>query len=418
MNPLHLSGYGVKIKVRNLRSRSELEIKDGKEWVRGWGKTPRTFKFRPRRIPYNSIIVDGHSGYISLQALHWLSRNKVPIFVLDHIDGSIVSSILSPIPVKADLRAAQIQASADPKKTFSIADSLVQAKVARSLQVLDWLAQRYDIEKEVELTKQEAEQLHEARSVPEVRAVEGRVALRYWQAFSSAIPESLDFQGRMTSSHPNNASDPVNSALNYAYGVLEGECRRTINAVGLEPSIGFLHDVSTYQTKHSLVYDLQEPFRWIVDVTIIEGFESGALDLPDFYFTGDDYRYRIENDARRRLLDLLRARFNLGVRYNNRSLRWDTVIERKAVELGRFLTGRSARLDFTEPTPTLPRTDGKGLRRGILSLAQSDARRIRIGKSTLHYLRKRARHKGPLKVYKKIERRLASLTSERTSNEA
>ena len=43
----------------------------------------------------------------------------------------------------------------------------------------------------------------------------------------------------MTSSRQNNASDPVNLALNYAYGVLEGECRRAINAVGLEPSVRF-----------------------------------------------------------------------------------------------------------------------------------------------------------------------------------
>jgi hypothetical protein len=67
--------------------------------------------------------------------------------------------------------------------------------------------------------------------------------------------------------------------LNYAYGVLEGECRRAINAVGLEPSVGFLHEFSNYQTKQSLVYDLQEPFRWISDVTGVEAFERGALDL-------------------------------------------------------------------------------------------------------------------------------------------
>jgi CRISPR-associated protein Cas1 len=406
LNPLHLSGYGVKIKVRNLRSCSELEVSDGKEWVKGWGKTPRTFKFRPRRLPYSSIIVDGHSGYVSLQALHWLSRNNVPVFILDHIDGSIVSSILPPIPVKADLRAAQIQASADQKKTFTIANSLVQAKVARSLQVLDWLAQRYDIEKEVGLTRREAEQLHKVRSVPEIRIVEGRVALRYWQAFSSVIPKCFDFQGRMTSSHQNNASDPVNSALNYAYGVLEGECRRAINAVGLEPSIGFLHDFSTYQTKQSLVYDLQEPFRWISDVAVVEAFESGVLDLSDFYFTGDDYRYRLMTEAKWRFLDLLRERFNIGVKCENRVLKWDTVIEQKAMMLGRYLVGRSDRLDFSEPSPNIRSTDDREMRRRILSLSRSEARRLAIGKSTLHNLRKRARERGVFKMYKPVLNKL------------
>jgi CRISPR-associated protein Cas1 len=150
---------------------------------------------------------DGHSGYISLQAFHWLSRNKVAVFILDY-DGSMISSILPPAPVKADLRAAQLKASENPKKKFGIANAIVGAKIVRSLQVLDWVAQR--------------------------------VALRYWQAYSSVLAESLDFHGRMTSSHQNNASDPVNLALNYAYGVLEGECRRAINAVGLEPSVGWL----------------------------------------------------------------------------------------------------------------------------------------------------------------------------------
>ena len=65
--------------------------------------------------------------------------------------------------------------------------------------------------------------------------------------------------------------------LNYGYGFLEGECRKAINAVGLEPSVGFLHDFSDYQTKQSLAYDLQEPFRWLVDLSVIQAFESGLL---------------------------------------------------------------------------------------------------------------------------------------------
>lgn len=75
------------------------------------------------------------------------------------------------------------------------------------------------------------------QGILQLRTVEGRVALRYWEAFKKALPEWLDFQGRMTSSHQNNASDSFNAALNYGYGSLEGECRMAINAVGLEPAI-------------------------------------------------------------------------------------------------------------------------------------------------------------------------------------
>jgi len=212
----------------------------------------------------------------------------------------------------------------------------------------------------------------------------------------------------MTTNHQNNSSDPVNLALNYAYGVLEGECRAAINTVGLEPSVGFLHESSDYQTKQSLVYDLQEPFRWLADVVVIEAFESGVLDLPDFYFTGDDYRYRFEPEAKQGFLDLLRERFNVGAKYNGRFLRWDTVIEQKALELGRFLIGRSSRLDFSAPSPDLNRIDDRELRWQILGISQSKARRLGIARNTLHYLRQKAKCERSFRVYRKIRKKLGS----------
>ena len=40
--------------------------------------------------------------------------------------------------------------------------------------------------------------------------------------------------------------------------VLKGEHRAAISVVELESSVGFLYEVSDYQTKQLLVYDLQE----------------------------------------------------------------------------------------------------------------------------------------------------------------
>jgi len=194
--------------------------------------------------------------------------------------------------------------------------------------------------------------------------------------------------------------------LNYGYGFLEGECRRAINAVGLEPSVGFLHDFSDYQTKQSLVYDLQEPFRWLIDLTVMQAFESGSLDVPHFYFTGDDYRYRFDVEAKSRFLNLLREQFNSGVNYKGRILKWDTVIEQKLTELSRFLSGKSREIDFTEPSPNLERSDSLEIRKAILSLTQDEAKKSGIGKSTLHYLRRNARTYQSFNVYGKVRKRL------------
>ncbi len=394
----------MKVKVKNLTRRSELAITDGRENYRS---KPATYTFRPRRMPYDSIIIDGHSGYISLQAFHWLSRNNIPVFILN-FDGNLITSILPPTPVKADIRMAQIQAASNDAKRFQIAYALVQAKIKRSLDVLQWIGDRYDIEDEIRRVKGEVPALFNAKTVSGVRMVEGRVARGYWQAYKSVIPECFDFQTRKTRSHNNNAVDPVNLALNYAYGVLEGECRKAINTVGLEPSIGFLHKFSDYQTKQSLVYDLQEPFRWIADVVVLEAFESGVLDLKDFYFLGDDYRYRLEADAKRRFLALLKERFNIGVRYRGCTRKWDTVILRKTQELARYLLGKSKTLSFNEPHPGLVRIDNRELRNRILQLSQSEAKALGIGKSTLHYLRKYARSDRSFKTYSKVAEKLGA----------
>jgi hypothetical protein len=140
----------------------------------------------------------------------------------------------------------------------------------------------------------------------------------------------------------------------------------------------------------------------------MEAFESGVLDLPDFYFTGDDYRYRFETEAKRRFLGLIRERFNVGVKYNRRVLKWDTVVEEKTTELGRFLLNRTGRLDFAEPTPTLYRMDDQKLRTRILSLSQSEARELGIEKSTLHYLRRKTASERPFKVHDEVYSRIIS----------
>lgn len=142
----------------------------------------------------------------------------------------------------------------------------------------------------------------------------------------------------------------------------------------------------------------------------MQAFESKTLQLRDFYFTGDDYRYRFESEAKQRFIDVIRERFNAGVAYNGQVLKWDTVIEQKTNELGQFLIGRSSALDFAEPAPTLQRQDSQALRSKIRALTSLQAKELGIGKSTFHYLRKNARNEKTFKVYKLVDQKLARLT--------
>jgi CRISPR-associated protein Cas1 len=402
MNPLLLSGWGIKVSVQDLKSRSWLTVTDG----RLNDKQSTVMRFPPRRFPYSSILLDGFSGYLSLRAIHWLAKNGTPVYFLD-VDGSLLSVLLPATPVKADLRVGQIHAADDPKKKFTIAKAFVEAKFARSLQVLDWVKESHDIARELRATKLEASKLRKATTIADLRIIEGRVAQRYWKTYCKAMPQQFEFQGRPTTKHNNNASDPVNSALNYGYGLLQAECRKAINAVGLESSIGFLHDFSDYQTKQSLVYDLMEPFRWLVDLSVLQAFESKVLDWSSFYFTADDYRYRFTLESKKRFIELVKEVFNKGVAYRGQRMKWDSVIRQKVLELSRFLVGKSSQIDFEEPSPTLSRFDNMELRERINSLTSDQAKRLGIGKSTFHYLRKNAR-KSQFTIYRPVLTKLSA----------
>jgi len=408
LNSLLLVGFGSSLSVKNRR----LIVREGRfsplsftRYSNGEFREPKLLKFRPRQLPYDSILVEGSSGMITFQAIRWLMHHNTPVFMIDY-DGSLISAIMPPQPIRGDLRRAQVEAHLDPKKRLTIARTLIEAKLERSGQVLDWLRESHDIELEVRRFKKETYDLRNAKTVDQVRSVEAQAAEIYWRAFQKGVPSKLEFRSRSSKAcnRQYNASDPVNALLNYGYAFLQSCVRRAVNMTGLDASLGYLHEDKPATTP--LVYDFQEPYRWLVDYTVLRMVLSRTFTWDDFYFTGGDYRLRIKPPLLDRYADLLREQFNSGVMYRGKRLPWDTLILRKCHELARFLLGKVTSFDLRNPKPVLERSDTRALREKILSLCSSDAQTLRLGKSTVHYLRKRAKEKKPFKVYSPVLARL------------
>src|SRR5204862_398077 len=71
------------------------------------------------------------------------------------------------------------------------------------------------------------------------------------------------------------ATDPLNAALNYGYGILYAQVERALLLAGLDPYAGFLH--ADRPGKPSLVLDLIEEFRQaVVDRTLIGQVNRGV----------------------------------------------------------------------------------------------------------------------------------------------
>lgn len=120
-----------------------------------------------------------------------------------------------------------------------------------------------------------------AGSVSEVFGVEGDAAARYFAAFGTmlnpAVRDELAFTGRTR--RP--ATDPLNAALNFAYGLLLADLIRAVVACGLDPHAGFLH--SSGRNKPALALDLCEEFRTpVAESVVIGAFNNGELKSSSF----------------------------------------------------------------------------------------------------------------------------------------
>jgi len=72
---------------------------------------------------------------------------------------------------------------------------------------------------------------------PGLMGLEGTGGRLYWKQIGNMLPDALGFAGR---SHQG-ATDAVNAALNYGYGILTSHVWGAVMNAGLEPFAGFLH---------------------------------------------------------------------------------------------------------------------------------------------------------------------------------
>jgi CRISP-associated protein Cas1 len=94
--------------------------------------------------------------------------------------------------------------------------------------------------------------------------------------------------------------DPVNAALGFAYGVLLTEVAGAVEALGLDPQVGFLHGVRP--GRPSLALDLLEELRPSVADRFVAGLLTRRMLVEsDFVRTAGGACY-LTDDGRRKFL--------------------------------------------------------------------------------------------------------------------
>jgi CRISPR-associated protein Cas1 len=250
--------------------------------------------------------------------------------------------------------------------------------------------------------------LPKATRVKDIMGIEGIMAHHYWDIVSLSFDTKWDFPGRSNGKtlRPMGAIDPINALFNYGYSILESQCWKAINANGLDPYVGFVHEINP--SKAPLVYDLQEPFRWIVDIAIITGLEKGIFNKKDFIRTRN-YNTRIMPTGIKKLMGEIIAQFSKTTQYKHYNREWANIIVEKAHDLSQYLTGKAKTIDFSNPSPQLARDDSDAIRQQIKKISYSTWEKNGYSKGTLHYLKNNAKQDKPFKIYDKVIEKLGRI---------
>lgn len=277
-----VDGYGIRLQVE----RGRLVISDGA------GPQRRESRFVRATCPIRRLVVVGHTGFFTLDALRWLSDVGVGFMHLDR-DGRVLETSANFGSNDSRLRRAQALA-AGTRHGHAISRGLLLQKLDGQARVVGRLPRGGAVAAEIRRVKAH---LSEAGSAPELMTIEAAAANAYWQAWSEVavqwvrndahkVPDLWRSVGPRTSpltGSPRLAATPAHAIFNYLYAILEAEARLGCLAVGLDPGLGVLH--ADQRGRDSLALDVLEAVRPEVDAYVFELLRRSVFRADDFLET-------------------------------------------------------------------------------------------------------------------------------------
>lgn len=129
--------------------------------------------------------------------------------------------------------------------------------------------------------------LTDANDYNSVMGIEGRAAHCYFSAYF----ETFEWKKRSPRTKP----DPINATLDIGYTVLFNYIEVFVRIFGFDPYCGVYHQL--FFKRKSLVCDIMEPFRCLIDAQVRKAFNTKQCKPEDFYVKNGKYILKREKNA-------------------------------------------------------------------------------------------------------------------------
>lgn len=253
------------------------------------------------------------------------------------LEGPLTGNVLT--------RRAQHLALSDPERTLQIAQQCIAGKISNQIQVLSRHMRNHAetaeiLEPAIDSLSRYLEQVPEARTLDDLRGIEGSASRVYFGHFDLMIRQQRDsfrFQGR----NRRPPQDRTNALLSFLYTIHVQEYASALEAVGLDYQVGYLHALRP--GRPALALDLMEEMRpAFIDRLVLRLINQNQI-RPD-QFTSPRQNVVYLNDAgKRTVLQAYQERKRETVQHPDAAepVPWGLVPFLQARRLARVLRGEA-----------------------------------------------------------------------------
>ena len=298
------------------------------------------------RVPLHnlqSIVTFGYTGASPALMGACAQKNIDLTFMSGH--GRFLARVTGEVKGNVTLRKQQYHVSEDKEKSICIARNFIFGKVYNARWILERAARDYPLRIDAEKLKEKSGFLY--NSLQEIRicqdaskllGLEGEAASVYYSVFDQLIlQQKEEFCFRKRNKRP--PLDNVNALLSFAYSLLAGMCGAALEAVGLDPYVGFYH--TDRPGRISLALDIMEELRGVMADRFVLTLINKRIIKPGDFIQKENGAVILDDDGRRTFLSAWQGRKQEVIKHPflNEKIEWGMVPHVQAMLLARYLRG-------------------------------------------------------------------------------
>ena len=238
------------------------------------------------KLPFQKILALFVIGHITVTTalIDKCTKYGVPIVVMK---PNFRPVFFFSVTAEANFLLRQKQYELD-KTDLQIPKILVANKIRNQLRLLEKTRLKTEnIQKAKVHYPRAIEMVQNATDYETVMGLEGRVA----KSFFGAYFELLDWKARC----PRAKTDPINVTLDIGYTILFNYIEAFVRLFGFDPYMGVYHRL--WFKRKSLICDLMEPFRCLIDQQVRKAFNTKQCKAEDFDLIKNEYVLQREKNS-------------------------------------------------------------------------------------------------------------------------